>query len=445
MQDDYSLHDPSDSPRGIERSAAMIEGQMDPASQSLADALRVSFRVLTIIMIGVVVAFLLTGLKTVEPQEVGIKKVFGRVVGTTEPGLAYTWPFPVGQIETIPINEQSLTIRDFWMHETLADKTKDLLDRSSSASKGLRPGWDGALLTGDRNLLHVKLVCKYAVQDVTGALAVQKNIKDLDEAVRSVTCQATIRAAARQTADGIQRDKKGAFLADVRRQAQAFLNQLTPVDGRPYEAVRVNAVILEQSSWPLRALPAYQKAQTAISNGKALCDQAYAEAEEILNEAAGAPYESLVGLPEQFTTSGQIASSRPAKEGPYDLIGQYNRATDPAETQKLQIQIEQILTSPTIGGKASKIIAEAMAYRTEIEQSAESNAQRFERLLEEYQKAPQFTLERLWADVYDEILSAPTVEKVYLTMGKGQTVYRIKRSSEIEKEIQRELLQRKNP
>ena len=71
-------------------SGGTIQGEMDPATKSLADALRVSFRVLTVIMVFVVIAFLLTGLKSIEAQEVAVKKVFGKIVGTAEQGLAYT-------------------------------------------------------------------------------------------------------------------------------------------------------------------------------------------------------------------------------------------------------------------------------------------------------------------------------------------------------------------
>ena len=58
----------------------------DPAQKSLADALRVSFRVLSIVMIFVVIAYLLTGVQTVKPQEIGILKRFGRQVGLAQEG-----------------------------------------------------------------------------------------------------------------------------------------------------------------------------------------------------------------------------------------------------------------------------------------------------------------------------------------------------------------------
>ena len=90
----------------------------EAAEQSLADALRVSFRVLTVIMVFIVIAFLLTGVKIIGGTQRGIIMRFGEIIGTAGPGLAYTWPFPIGSVEKLEVKEKALTIDDFWMHET---------------------------------------------------------------------------------------------------------------------------------------------------------------------------------------------------------------------------------------------------------------------------------------------------------------------------------------
>ncbi|MFW6062081.1 MAG: hypothetical protein ACOC93_04660, partial [Planctomycetota bacterium] len=137
----------------------------DPAGQSLANALRVSFRLLSVIMVLVVLAFFGTGVENVEEGQVGLKKVFGRVTGEVSPGLRLNWPFPIGEIELISTKQKTLAIDEFWMHET--PEMASVTSLSEKARKvredGLRPGWDGALLTGDRNLYHVKLACSYQV------------------------------------------------------------------------------------------------------------------------------------------------------------------------------------------------------------------------------------------------------------------------------------------
>ncbi|MDY6913259.1 MAG: SPFH domain-containing protein [Planctomycetota bacterium] len=418
--------------------------QVDPAGESLADALRVSFRLLTVIMIGVSIAFLATGIRFIEPQEVGVKKLFGRVTSVAEEGLAYTWPFPIGEIDIVSTKEQSLVVDDFWMHETAADKTKDLLSRRVSG-EGLRPIWDGALLTGDRGLLHVRLTCTYMVHNavdfrrhvgskyVTQAPVTQSDVT-VDpkiEVIRSAVCKAAIRAAATRTVDGLQRTERDAFAADVLRLAQDELDGIG-------SGLRINKVLLTSTTWPLRALPAYSQAQTAVSKAEKLKYAAMSEAEKTLNDAAGPNYRKLVGDPSRFSRSERYDAAEP-----YDLIGQYEKArasADTAEADDLLKQIDRILLSSTTGGEASQVLAEAKSYQTEVRERVKSRADRFNELLPEYRKNKQFMLHRLWAVAREEILSAAQVEKIYFPPGKGKTVYRIKRPQAIADEILRQRL-----
>ena len=65
---------------------------MDPANQSLGDALRLSYRLLQLGILILVVMFLFSGFETIREGYSGVKMVFGRIVGTPgseelEPGL----------------------------------------------------------------------------------------------------------------------------------------------------------------------------------------------------------------------------------------------------------------------------------------------------------------------------------------------------------------------
>jgi len=414
--------------------------ERDPAAQSLADALRVSFRLLTAIMIVVVIGFVLTGFRSIKPQEIGIKKVFGKVVGAAGAGLAYTWPFPVGEIQTVPTSEQSLAIKDFWLYETASDQTRELSMRPPPQG-GLRPGMDGALFTGDRNLLHVKLVCQYVVADAEGAKAFARHVENPEELIRCEVCQATITAAAAMTADDIKRAGKSEFAKAIRKESQRRLNELTTVDGRPYEAIRITNLSVEQDAWPLLALSAYRQAQDAVNDREGTRNTAIANARKVLNEAAGANYEVLVGRPEELAAQEQPAT------GQYDLVGQYLKAKDrdPQAAAGLLTQIDAVLMASSTGGQAAAMINEAQTYKTQVIQASESRAKRFDDLLAEYQKTPRFWLERRWAEVRDAILNSPTIEKYYITSGKEKTVLRINEDPEVRKEIQTELYKLRKP
>ena len=412
---------------------------MDAAGRSLAEALRVSFMVLTGIMVLVVLLFLMSGIQTVQPHQVGIKKVFGRRTGgIATQGLAYNWPYPIGEIELVSIKEQKLSLDDFWMNETPEDKTKDLMSRSASA-QGLRPGWDGALLTGDRNLLHVQLACTYSIQD---PVAYKMRVQNLEDAIHSAVCGAAIRAAAKRTADAIQRTEQRQFERDVQEEAQQQLNLLMPAAQAGGEAVRISSVLVTATSWPLKALPAFSAAQRARNEAEKRVSTARAEAAKTLNAAAGAGnVRKLVGEPWLVGTGQTTAPAGSDAAEDYNLVGRYSQALkeDPARARALLEKIDAVLLSSSLGGDASRIMGEAKSYRTATKQDVAGRADAFRKLLDEYRKAPDFMIERLWAAARDDILNSPTIEKFYLTFNSGRTVVRINRDPEVVREIMREL------
>ena len=61
-------------------SEAAIREAMDPANQSFADALRLSFRILQLGILALVAVFLFSGFQTVEEGDLGVKTRFGEIV-----------------------------------------------------------------------------------------------------------------------------------------------------------------------------------------------------------------------------------------------------------------------------------------------------------------------------------------------------------------------------
>ncbi len=393
----------------------------DPAGKSLADALRVCFRLLTVVMFLGVGAFLLTGVQRIQSGQLGIKYCFGRKIDVVQPGLAYTWPYPVGRIDVVNAGEQTLKIVDFWMSETPEDRTIELSKRVARG-KTLMPGWDGALLTGDSCLLHAELECSYVIQN---PLAFKQNAGDANEMIRSVICASAIQAAAQRTAEGLMTTEKVNFKTDVQKAAQDRLNQIGA-------GIVLTQVRLGRVTWPLRTLPEYYKAQRASQEAMQMEDKARKLAAEILRNAAGANYRILVGEPSE---------TNPDAPG---LIEQYAAARGGRQNDKavdLGGQIDQVLLSDSTGGEASKILAEAIRYKTETIESVKGRVDQFKKMLPKYLKAPQYTLDSLWAQSRQEILSLPGLVKWMLSPRDGRTVIQINTPPEVTKNLQKQAIQ----
>lgn len=416
----------------------------DAAGRSLAEALNLSFRLLTLIMIFMVVAFLWTGLKGIKSDELGIVKVFGRKARIAKPGFTYNWPFPIGEIEIVENVKHKFVLDDFWMHETAEDRTKKTLRERGARGEGLRPGWDGALLTGDRFLLHMRIECTYQVSDpaalrqqVRGKYTVKYpgmeapvEIDPKQEFVRSAICSAAIKGAATLTADGLQTTDRKKFAHNVRRLANATLKAMNT-------GLEIKEVQLPGATWPKKALAAYEAAQKARANADGLKSAARSKAENTLRHAAGESYIALVGRPWETKPAGQ--------SGNYDLIGKYTAtraAGDEEAAAKVLLQIDEVLVN-RVKGKAATIIAEARTYETRVRQRVEAMALEFERLLPEFRRSPKFTIDRLWAETRDAVISGENVEKHYLVMGRGKTILKINRDPEIIRKLTRDEIQQR--
>src|SRR5205823_2810086 len=104
------------------------EAPLDPASQSLADALRSSFRLLKFVMFGLLILFLFSGVFTVGTNEVAVVTRFGRQrdAAPSEPGLHFAWPYPIDSVIKVNKGLRTTEIDAFWLKLSEADKTKDL-------------------------------------------------------------------------------------------------------------------------------------------------------------------------------------------------------------------------------------------------------------------------------------------------------------------------------
>lgn len=422
------------------------EQHADQAAQSMAHALRGSFRLLSAIMVFVLGAFVFSGVKSIDPTERGLKRVFGRIVGTVEPGLAFTWPFPVGEIQTVSTKEETVRIDDFWFLISASEATKDLLNRTPSTMEGLRTGLDGALLTGDRSLLHFMLSCTYRVENVE---KFTMHAADPAEMVRSVVCQEAIHAGGFRTALSLQTggSTRVRFAEEVRKGAQQRLKTLDC-------GITILRVKILEVTWPVRALATYKQATMAASNAKQLEDRAKGEAEKVLKAVAGMSYERLVGQSWLRGRAGDRGVNSVALDAPIaeeNLIGQYELARDEADrarhagnaelarryidrAERILSEIDEVLVSNKTGGEVSSIIAAASTKSRQIRDMEKAREKRFKILLEKYNETPKLLLSRQWDQTVREIM--PRAEKYFL--GANNNVLLIGRDPRFDKQAEKD-------
>ena len=109
---------------------------------------------------------------------------------------------------------------------------------------------------------------------------------------------------------------------------------------------------------------------------------------------------------------------------PREVKSAYDDVIKAREDQERVINEAQSYSNgivPEARGKAQRMLEEASAYQGKVIAEAEGEAARFEKLLGEYEKAPDVTRQRLYLDTLQEVMASST--KVMVDSGDGNNIF----------------------
>ncbi|MBU6401011.1 MAG: protease modulator HflK [Verrucomicrobia bacterium] len=194
-------------PAPTELPAAPVE---DAGSRALSEALRSSFVIVKILMVAFVVAFLLSGIFVVQPNQVAVVLRFGRPIGqgtsrVLRPGLHWALPYPIDEVVRIPVLEShTVTSTIGWYPVTPEEEASG---QPSMGHGSLTPLVDGYTLTGDGNIIHVRATLKYVINDPLTYVFSYTQITNL---LQNFLNNTILYVSARSSADdAVNRDKAG--------------------------------------------------------------------------------------------------------------------------------------------------------------------------------------------------------------------------------------------
>ena len=383
--------------------------ELDAAGKSLSEALRISFIILKIIIIVLVIVFLASGFRTVEPDEQALVLRFGKIRGSGEnrllgPGLHWILPYPIDEIVKIPTAKKvNLPVNSFWYYETMTQLLPKSPRQRSHVPEKLDPIKEGYCITrsekqtqistgfagNDYNIVHSKWQLTYKIDDPerffknvytddvkpgqSYADVIAKSISPLlqhlvEDAIVTTMVNYTIDEA-RSSDERIARDVKK-FVQDKLKEIES--------------GIAVVSIQLTDIIWPrqvdnafLASIKASQASQQAISEAKGY-------AENTLNETGGPVAEELL-----------------------KALDNKNIAEQQKEFLWLQL-----------AGTAQEKIAQARAYRTKVVESAKANAEYLQKLLPEYRKRPELVIHEIYQNAIEYVLSN-TDEKMVIQPAQG--------------------------
>lgn len=224
-----------------------IEGETGHMHGSATGGLWRAFVPVTILIL--VALYLLSGFYTVQPGEAAVVRRFGQVVdGNVSPGLHYRLPWPIDRADIVPV---------------------DAVRRAETPAS--------LMLTGDENLINIRVSIHYAVTDPAKFLL---NVVDPETLVGQAADAAMRQVVANEAVDALLTIDKS-----IIQQRAADLAQAT-LDG--YEAgLRVVAVQLLESSPPPEVAEAFRDVASAREDRNTFINEALAYQNEVLPVARG--------------------------------------------------------------------------------------------------------------------------------------------------------------
>jgi modulator of FtsH protease HflK len=405
----------------------------DPAQKSLADAMRVSFMILKVIMVAMLIFYASTGIFTVKSQEQVVRLQFGEIVGEDE-GLVYSqgwyvgWPYPVEEKVIVPITPRSVVIQNAFWYEAGSVNT-GLIN-----GQPLNPEKDGSLLTGDANIVHGRFTVYYTIDNVIDFVTNVGLVKPgdsryqgaeetyplifADDLVAGIAEQGIVYAAARVRADD--------FIKGTFGRSAAIQRMQSTLDGLG-SGIRIDRLAVDKHVAPLAVQPAYSSVTNAQSERGQKVNAARQQRTNLLTTAAGEAHEPLFNLIREY----ELAQS----SGDTEAAGVLSQKIDTAFDQ---LRMPEELGGTAIGGEASRLISEANTYRTETVERVKSEANSFRTLLSKYREAPELFASREWQQAR-EVIFTGDVETLY--NNGGQLYLELNADPEISRQREKDRLE----
>jgi membrane protease subunit HflK len=219
------------------------------------------------LLIGVaLVAWGLTGLYRVQPDEVGVELILGQVVDQTGPGLNYNPPYPIGQVYT----PQVLRVREQTVGLVETDNGRGQFSSRDVPQESL-------MLTGDENLVDVDFKVQWTIKDAANYLF---NIQNPEDTVKAVA-ESAMREA-------IGRTNIQLVLTEDRRRIENSVKDLMQKALDDYRAgIEIRLVQMQKVDPPTQVIDAFRDVQAARIDAERLQNEAQSYANRVVPDARG--------------------------------------------------------------------------------------------------------------------------------------------------------------
>jgi len=403
-------------------SEAALRAAMDPATQSLADALRLSFRLLQLVILVLIVLFFASGLQTVDEGESGVMVRWGKIVPVAgqeslEPGLHFSpLPYPIGEFIIFEADNLSASVgAKYWPSLGNADSLEAAA--SAAAPSQIVPdaqGRHGYVLTTGGDMGHIRVNAQYRIE-YPAQFVQHIRVADAQKYVELALQRATVHATARYSLQQLA-DRADEIQHEIRQRAQESLDEWQ-------SGIRLTNISVPDSTVPLAVRRTFLDLQNVRHEADRRIEQARLKANQHLIDAAGERHRQAMRI-----------------------IDRYEQALTRGEDAEAEAHLRDLfamIDNGELSGEVARIVQYARAYRSQIESSLGNQARRFASLLPAFREHPEFIARERWLEVYANVLSRDDTELIFVPHGVGHVNLNLSGLHEIKERRQQAQLDRR--
>jgi len=230
--------------------------------------IKIPKRLITVgVIILAAIVFLVTGLYTVNPEEVGVIQRFGKYLSTTQPGLHFKIPFGVDKLTKVKVKHV--------FKEEFGFRTLQAGVRTKYSSQSYNQ--EAIMLTGDLNIADVEWIVQYRIKDPVKYLF---NVRNVEETMHDVS-ESVVREVVgdRSVDEVIVLNRK-----EIADKSQVMLQEQLDIYNAGLEIVTIN---MQNVNPPKAVQPAFNNVNSAKQEKERIINEAWEKYNQVIPEAEG--------------------------------------------------------------------------------------------------------------------------------------------------------------
>ena len=231
-----------------------------------------------------------TSTHQIGPTEEGVVTTFGKYARTLEPGLNFTLPWPIQQVDVEPVSE----IRIFRIPQGEQEKL---------------------ILTGDQNLVDLSYLIRWYIKDLK---QYQFQLAEPEETIREVAEAAMRASVAEHTLDDTF---SGAGRAAIE---QRVLTRMQAILDAYNAGIAIQGVQIDKTDPPARVVEAFKDVSAAQQDADAAINRAQAYAQQVLAKADG-DATAFNNIYEEYRLAPEVTRRRLYYETMEDVLANTNK------------------------------------------------------------------------------------------------------------------------